>query len=69
MEEGGKMITEQTTDQVIQSKYPWLIAVNWMINKVGLPTGLVLFGVGVWTGYIPSPYLDIAQSLGRHVEQ
>ena len=61
--------TEQTPDQVVQSKYPWLVAVNWMINKIGLPTGLVLFGVGIWTGYVPSPYLDIAQSLERHVEQ
>lgn len=61
--------TEQTPDQVVQSRYPWLVAVNWMINKIGLPTGLVLFGVGVWTGHVPSPYLDIAQSLERHVEQ
>lgn len=61
--------TEQTPDQVVQSRYPWLVAVNWMINKIGLPTGLVLFGVGVWTGHVPSPYLDIAQSLERHVQQ
>lgn len=61
--------TEQTPDQVVQSRYPWLVAVNWMINKIGLPTGLVLFGVGVWTGHVPSPYLDIAHSLERHVQQ
>lgn len=56
-------------EAIIVQKWPWLIAVKFLFDKVGLPTALVLFGLGVWTGWIPSPFLDIAAALEQHVQQ
>ncbi len=56
-------------EQMILEKWPYLVAIKYLFDKVGFPTALVLFGLGVWTGHVPSPYLDIAQSLEKHVIQ
>lgn len=56
-------------DKAVLERYPWLMAVKWGFDKVGMPTMLVAFGLGVWTGWIPSPLLDMAQALNQHVEQ
>lgn len=56
-------------DKAILAKWPWLAAVKWSFDKVGLPILLILFGLGVWTGWIPSPMMDMAQAMTKHVEQ
>lgn len=67
--ENDNTATLPSGEAMIVQKWPWLIAVKFLFDKVGLPTALVLFGLGVWTGWIPSPFLDIAAALEQHVQQ
>lgn len=61
--------TDQSEEAYIMNRWPWIIAFKYLMNRVGLPTFLVMFGLGVWTGHIPSPFMDIAASLNAHVHQ
>ena len=63
------MNADQSEEVYIRHRWPWVIALKYLVNRIGLPTALVIFGLGVWTGHIPSPFMDIAHSLEDHVMQ
>ena len=44
---------------------PWYVRA---FVTVGLPTALVVVGLGIWTGYVPSP-LAKEDTLKQHVQQ
>lgn len=40
--------------------------VEWAWNKFGLATLLIIFGLGVFTGLVPSPLSDIQAAVETH---
>ena len=56
-------------DAYILQRWPWLYAAQWAFNKIGMPTILIVFGMGVWTGQISSPLTDIATDIRTSVVQ
>lgn len=57
------------TEKAVLGRWPWLVAVKWATDSIGLPILLVLFGMGVWVGWVPSPFLDMAKVMVEHNQQ
>lgn len=67
--------TDSQVDQYLNGegyilrRWPWLLMARWLFDKIGLPTLLILFGLGVWTGHIPSPFLTLAEKMDQRLVQ
>lgn len=57
------------TEKAVLGRWPWLAAVKWATDSIGLPILLVLFGMGVWVGWVPSPFLDMTKAMIEHNQQ
>jgi hypothetical protein len=56
-------------ERAVLNRYPWLLATKWVYDKMGLPTLLIVFGLCIYTGLVPSPLTDLANALLDHVKQ
>jgi hypothetical protein len=56
-------------ERAIVERWPWLIAIKWMFDKVGMPAILIIFMLGAWSGVIETPLTDITATLVQHTQQ
>lgn len=63
------MANENQDEQLIKERWPWIIAFTYLYQKIGVVSVILLFIAGTWTGYVPSPLLDMAKSMEKHLEQ
>ena len=53
-------------EKAIVDRWPWLVAIKWTFDKIGLPFLLIMFGLGVWSGLIESPLTTLAETMVEH---